>query len=315
MVAQTQTPPELRWDDARTFLALWREGSLKRAAVELGVNISTVSRRLEGLEQALGARLFDRTPEGTLPTAAATHLAPFAEGMEQAALGFAHGLEGFEVEPEGTVRLAAPPGLIDHFLAGSLPQLLARHPGLRIEMPSSIHYADLARREADLALRLVRPTTGDLVAKLLVGSGWGIYASPDHVEAIGKLRRADQTTWVGWGEELLHLADAMWLDARVPPERVLLRSNGMTGLIEAARAGMGAIILPTPYARLDGIVEVPCTAALRRDLADLPEAQLWLVGHRAHRRIPRIAAVWDWLVDMFDEVSTTSTRTVSRAAK
>lgn len=300
MVAQTQSRSKLRWDDARTFLALWREGSLKRAAVRLGVNISTVSRRLEGLEEALGARLFDRTPEGALPTAAANRLAPFAEGMEQAALGFANGLEGFEVQPKGTVRLAAPPGLIDHFLARSLPQLLERHPGLRIELPSSVDYADLARREADLALRIARPTAGDLVAKLLVGSDWSIFASPERAESIGKLRRADQTTWVCWGEDLVHMPDAVWLDARVPAEQVLVRSNGMTGLIEAVRAGMGAMVLPRPYAAVPGLVEVPCTAALRRELAELPEGQLWLVGHRAHRHIPRIAAVWEWLVELFD---------------
>lgn len=295
-----QTPSELRWDDAKVFLALWREGSLTRAALQLGVNISTVSRRLEGLEETLGTRLFDRTPEGALPTAAAGRLAPFAEGMEQAALGFAHGLEGFEVEPEGTVRLAAPPGLSDQFLARSLPGLVERHPGLRIELPSSTDYADLTRREADLALRIIRPTSGDLVAKLLVGSDWGIFASPERAESIGKLRRADQTTWVCWGEELLHMPDAQWLDARVPPEQVLLRSNGMTGLIEAMRAGMGAMVLPRPYAGIPGIAEVPCTAAMKRELAQLPEAQLWLVGHRAHRQIPRIAAVWDWLVEMFE---------------
>lgn len=300
MVAPTQTPSSIRWDDARIFLALWREGSLKRAAAHLGVNISTVSRRLEGLEETIGARLFDRTPEGAMPTAAAGRLAPFAEGMEQAALGFAHGLEEFEVAPTGVVRLAAPPGLFDHFLAGALPDLLHRHPGLRIEVPSAIGYADLARREADIALRIMRPTAGDLVAKLLVTSDWGIFASPRQARKIGKLRRVEQTQWVGWGEDLVHMPDARWLDARVAPEQILLRSNGMTGLIEAARAGMGAIILPRPYRRLDGLVEVACTAALKRELAELPEGQLWLVGHRAHRHIPRIAAVWDWLVEVFD---------------
>lgn len=300
MVAQMQTPSDLRWDDTRVFLALWREGSLKRAAAHLGVNISTVSRRLEGLEQTLGTRLFDRTPEGALPTAAAARLAPFAEGMEQAAFGFAHGLDDFEVEATGVVRLAAPPGLMDHFLAAALPDLIERHPGLRLEVPSSVGYADLARREADLALRTIRPATGDLVARMLTSSGWGIFASPDYAASLGKLRRASAASWVSWGEEVRHLPDADWLDARVDPQQVRLRSNGMTALIEAARAGMGAIVLPLPYRRLPGLVEVPCTAALRRELAELPEGQLWLVGHRAHRQTPRIAAVWDWLVEVFD---------------
>ena len=300
MVAKTQTPSELRWDDARVFLALWREGSLKRAAIQLGVNISTVSRRLDGLEALLGTRLFDRTPEGALPTVAATRLAPFAEGMEQAALGFEHGLESFEVEATGVVRLAAPPGFMDHFLAAAVPDLLERHPGLRLEVPSSIHYADLGRREADLALRATRPTAGDLVVKLLKAADWIVAANPDAASRFGKLRRADAATWVNWGEDLTHLPDARWLDERVRAEQVLLRSNGMTGLLEAVRAGLGAMLLPRPYLRIPGLVEVPCTQSLRRELDLLPEAQLWLAGHRAHRHVPRIAAVWAWLAEVFE---------------
>lgn len=299
MVARKQTHAELRWDDARVFLALWREGSLKRAATSLGVNISTVSRRLDGLESALGARLFDRTPEGALPTAAAARLAPFAEGMEQAALGFVRGLEEFEVAPMGVVRVAAAPGIFDHFLASRIPELVRRHPGLRVEVASNIGYADLTRREADLALRLRRPTRGDLVAKLLNDSPWGIFASPTQAESLGTLRRAAAATWVTWGLGLLHLPDARWVDARVPEAQVWLRSNGMTGLIEAVRAGLGVVLLPRPYRRLPGLVEVPCAPALKRELAELPTGQLWLVGHRAHRHIPRIAAVWAWLEALF----------------
>ena len=304
MIANKQTHgeafSELRWGDARFFLALFREGSLKRAAHALGVNISTVSRRLDKLEQTLDARLFDRTPEGTLPTAAASHLAPFAEAMEQAAQDFGRGLEGFEVEPAGVVRLAAMPGLIDHFLASALPDLIARYPGLRIEISSSTGYADLARREADLALRAVRPTTGDVVARSLLTSGWSLLASPSYVESIGRLRRAEDARWITWGEDLAHLPDARWVAEHAPAENVVLRSNGMTGLIEAVRAGLGVMLAPSPYADLPGLMEVPCAPALRREIATLPEMQLWLAGHRAHRSVPRIAAVWDWLVALFE---------------
>lgn len=294
---------DLRWDDARLFLALWRGGSLKAAAEQLAVNVSTVSRRLTALEERMDARLFDRTREGALPTAAAARLVPFAEGMEQAAVGFARGLDEFETEAAGTVRLAAPPGLVDHFLAAALPELFARHPKLRVELPSSVGYLDLGRREADVALRSVRPTTGDVVARRLLVAGWVLMASPAYARALGRLRRADRAHWLTWGEELANLPDARWVHAEVPPERVRLRSNGMTGLIEAARAGLGVLILPAPYRRLEGLEVVACTPKLRASLATIPNSELWIAGHRANREVPRIAAVWDWLVELFEDAS------------
>ncbi|MEM9695898.1 MAG: LysR family transcriptional regulator, partial [Myxococcota bacterium] len=166
-----------KWDDARLFLAVWRHGSLKRAAEGLGVNISTVSRRLEALERALHLPLFDRTPEGTLPTAAAAKLLPFAEAMEAAALGFAAGLTEFESEPEGVVHVTAPPGVVDPFLAPHVARLRMRYPRLRLEVSSRVDYLDLGRRQADLALRAHRPQSGDLVSKKLVATPWVILGS------------------------------------------------------------------------------------------------------------------------------------------
>ena len=141
-----QTLTDLRWDDLRVFLALYRHGSLKKGAQALGVNISTASRRLDALEASTGVHLFDRTPEGARATAAAEQLLPFAESMEQAAHGFARGVEAFEAEPEGEVRITAPPGLVDHFVATALPRLCDAYPRLRIKLESAIGYSDLTRR-------------------------------------------------------------------------------------------------------------------------------------------------------------------------
>ena len=102
-----------------------------------------------------------------------------------------------------------------------------------------------------------------------------------------------------WGAGLGHLPDSRWVAENVPEDRVVLRSNGMTGLIEAVRAGLGLMVLPAPYRRLTGLEVVRCAPALRRTLAELPTTELWIAGHRAHREIPRIAAVWDWLSEVF----------------
>lgn len=290
-----QNAHELRWDDLRVVLALQRQGSLKRAAEQLRVNISTVSRRLDGLEELLGVHLFDRTPDGTRPTAAAEQLLPFAERMEEAAHGFVRGLEGFEVEPEGVVRITAPPGLVDHFLAPALVELCDAHPRLRIQVLSSIGYADLTRREADLALRIVRPAAGDFVATRLSTQGWTLVASASHASALGRLRDPDATRWVTWGEDLAHLPDSRWIAANVDRSRVVLETSSMTAQIEAVRGGLGVMLAPTVYADLPGLCAVSCTPKLRRSLDALPKGSLWLVGHRALREVPRIAAVWGWL--------------------
>jgi DNA-binding transcriptional LysR family regulator len=295
-----QLAEALRWDDLKVLLALHRRGSLKRAAEELGLNISTVSRRLGALEELVGAHLFDRTPEGVRPTAAAEQLLPHAEEVERAALEFARGLEGFEVDPEGVVRITAPPGLVDSFIAPALVELAEAYPRLRIQILASIGYADLTRREADLALRLMRPAAGDFVATRLAAHGWCVVASPAHAAALGRLREPDTTRWVTWGEELGHLPDARWIAAHVSRERVVLETNSMTAQLEAVRGGLGAMVVPLPYAKLRGLAEVECATAIKKSLAALPEGTLWLVGHRALREVPRVAVVWAWLKGRFE---------------
>jgi DNA-binding transcriptional LysR family regulator len=300
MQTGTNEAEALRWDDLKVLLALWRQGSLKRAAESIGVNISTVSRRLDALEELLGTHLFDRTPDGVRPTAAAEQLVPHAEGMERAAQGFMHGLEGFEVDVEGIVRITAPPGLVDSFLAPALPELCDAHPRLRIQILASVGYADLTRREADLALRIMRPESGDLVATRLAAHPWCVVASPEHAAALGRLRDADATRWVTWGEELAHLPDARWLAAHASREQVVLETSSMRAQLEAVRAGLGCMVVPRPYAELPGLARVRCAGALEKALTAMPEGTLWLVGHRALREVPRVAVVWTWLKRLFE---------------
>src|SRR5690606_7993485 len=148
-------------------------------------------------------------------------------------------------------------------------------------------------------LRLVRPDAGDFVATRVAAHGWCVVACPAHAAALGKLRDPDATRWVTWGEDLAHLPDARWLAAHVSRERVVLETNGMTAQLEAVRAGLGAMVVPRPYAALRGLVEVPCARAVKGSLAALPQGTLWLVGHRALREVPRIAVVWAWLKQRF----------------
>ncbi|MDX2019704.1 MAG: LysR family transcriptional regulator [Deltaproteobacteria bacterium] len=300
MVAKKQTPGvgagPLRWDDARVFLSLWRHGSLKRAAKELELNISTVSRRLEGMEEALRTRLFDRFPDGLRKTMAAERIAPYAVAIEASALQFEQALANFETEVAGAVRLTAPPGLLEHFIIPYLPQLLEQHPQLQLELQSSVALLDLARLEAEIALRTSRPSAGDVLAQKLIDAKWVLAASPAYAERIGELEHVDQPFWLAWGESLSQLPEARWVAKHVPADRVRVRFGSMDGLLGAVRQGLGVAVLPEPFTHLAGVSQVRCASGVRQSLDALAPVEVWIAGHAKYRNVPRIAAVWDWLV-------------------
>jgi DNA-binding transcriptional LysR family regulator len=299
MDAKTQhvASGEFDWDDARVLLALMRKGTLRAAAEQLDVNASTIGRRLESLERVLGTRLFDRSQDGLLPTMAAEELAVHAERVEQAALGLVSAAQGFEREPEGVVRISAVPGIADHFVAPALPRLLERYPRLRIELDSSIGYADLSRREADIALRLARPGTGDLVARKLLEERDTILGSQKYVRELAELSNWADARWLGWGHDLALLPTSTWLAAHVPEEAVVLRSSSINALLSAAESGVGLVLATEALRQVRPLAEVRLTPALTKQLRTLPVRELWLVGHRALREVPRVAAVWDFILD------------------
>ncbi len=298
---------DLRWDDLRYLLALAREQRLKGAGALLGVNASTVSRRLEALEEAIGARLFDRLPSGLAPTAALEALLPHAEAVEGSVEAFVRSVAGFEREAEGTVRVTAPPGVAEHFVATWVRELRALHPGIRLELEGRIGYADLTRREADIALRAFRPTQGDLVSVKIGEVEDTVLGSKTYVEELGTLRRLDDARWIQWDRDLAHFSTARWLESQVHPDSIWLRTSHMGAQVEAAERGVGLLVAPTIYEGVHGLVKAKLSPALRRALVPFESQQLWLVGHRALRHVPRIAVVWDFILERTRELGALQT--------
>jgi DNA-binding transcriptional LysR family regulator len=282
-----------RWDDLRVFLALFRARTLSGAAERLGVNASTVGRRIDALEQALGARLFDRTPDGAMPTAAGEDLIHVAEQVETATTAVSGAVDGFETTVEGLVRITAPPGAADHFVAPSVRGLLKRYPRLRIELDSSVGYADLTRREADIALRVSRPASGDLIARKLGEFEYAILASPALARQIGALQDPGDASWITWGHDLAHIPSGRWAERAVPADRVVLRTSSINAQLAALKARVGVALFPISYAATHRLAIVP----IRCELPPFPSDELWLVGHRALRAVPRIAAVWNHVLE------------------
>lgn len=286
------------WQDVQLFLALYRAPRLAEAARALGFDTSTASRRLARLEGQLDVTLFDRTREGLSPTPHARALAPAAEAMEAAALRFTAGVAGFERAVDGVVRLSAPPGVADSFLGPVLPELRRRYPGVRLEVDVSVRPRDVARREVDLAIRTVKPEAGPLLHKALTQARWVPMASPAVAAAVGVLQRWDDVAWVGWGFELAGLHAARWLERRVSGP-VALRTNGFALQLAALKADVGAALVPEPYAAVHQLVPLTLSRRLQADADELPCDTLWLVTHQALRRVPRVEAVWRFLVEAF----------------
>ncbi len=298
-VFMAKTQVEFDWDDVRVFLALVREGTLAAAAAKLHVDATTVGRRLTSLERALRTTLFERGRDGVELTAAGEQLVALAEETERGAAGLFAAANSLETTVEGVVRLTTPPVMAEVLIVPLLPTLAQRHPNLHLEIDASIAYANLTRREADLALRLRRPESGDLLTTRLLETRYGLFGSPHLVERVGTLSNLDGLPFIGWTAELAAVPAAVWGGKYMSSSAFVLRSGGLTTQIAAARAGFGCVLLPTAVAQHFGLRPVPTQRDARRAVDAAPREHVWLVGHRALRNVPRIAAVWDLLVERF----------------
>lgn len=286
--AMAREPTDFRWDDLKLFLAAFRTRSLTQAAAALGLNQSTMSRRLSGFEEALGARLFDRTPEGLLPTDVAERLLEAAERAEAASHDVGRLGMGVDREVQGDVRIALADGIAFYLAAPRVAALYAEHPGLRLQLVVSTESADLSRREADVAVRFFRPPSGDLVAKRLYEGPYGIFAAPSLSDRLGAGRHAlRELPFVAWDVTQGHYPEARWEnEVGVTP---IVRASSMMTRLALANAGVGAIQLTREFGHaLDGLVELATEPIALR-------AEVWLVTHQALRDVPRIQAVWRWI--------------------
>ncbi|MFG1276289.1 LysR family transcriptional regulator [Xanthobacter autotrophicus] len=275
----------LDWDDLRFFVELARCGSLSESARRLGTDHSTVARRISGLEAALSLKLFDRLPRGYALTQEGERLLERAGTVEQAVHGIERLASGAGSAVEGRVRISAPPALASHWLVPRLAPLLARHPGLVLDVSGTSSAARLSRGEADLALRLSRPQEKGLVARKLGVLAYGLYGARAYVEATPEAAR----TFLGYDEELAHSPQQVWLEAMAKGRPIVFTSNDLSSLVSAARAGMGLAAVPHALGRTaEDLVCVAEGAGAKRDL--------WLLVHPDLRRAARVRAVMNHII-------------------
>lgn len=287
----------LRWDDVELFLSLCRSRTVGEAGAFLGIDASTVSRRLVLLEEAVGASLFDRGRDGISATKSAEDLFPVAEEMESVMNRFASAADGLEREVSGTVRITCPPDVAAVVVAPLVKDLRARHPSLRLELEAGEAVLDLSRREADLALRTVRPKSGDLVVTKLASVRWVAAGTKELCRELGVVRRWADVPWIGWGARYAELGASRWLALHVDDAVPVLRSDSLAVQLAVASRGAGIALVPEPSVAHYGLVPLRFSRKLSEDAKAWPADELFLVTHRALRDVPRVRAVWDVLVE------------------
>ena len=275
------------WDDLRVFLTLAREGTLTTAAKALGVSHPTVARRVASLEKKIGARLFERLPDRFVPTSAGEELLGDTEAMEKAALSIHRRSAGLTDTVSGVVRLSAGEAMAA-LLARHLPELRERLAQIEFELMASHTLANLSRREADLLIREQVPDGAGLVARKLGRAAYAVYGHPALASARGKPER-----WIGFDDDHTYMPGQQWLQERLAGARPAVRGNNWLVLREAARAGAGFAVLPCYLGDPD-----PALARVGGVIADV-FADQWLLVHRDLRALPRVRAVMDAVVDLF----------------
>ncbi|MBW2316234.1 MAG: LysR family transcriptional regulator [Deltaproteobacteria bacterium] len=284
----------LSWEDVRVFLAIAEAGSLSGAARQLGLGQPTVSRRLAQLEDDLGLPLFRRSVEGASLTAAGERWVEPARRMAEWAAEVERVAEGEDVGPRGVVRVTAPPGLAFHFMAPFAASLRETLPDIDLQVISQIRYVDLARREADLALRIEPTGPRDLETLVSLELENVACAAPEYAAKLAPGYGVADVDWIGWAPPFDHLPPNPQLAALVPGFRPAFASDDFLVQWRAAEAGLGAMMLnPMPHRLAPPRTLVP----LELDFGLHARSRLHLVAARSALRVPRVEAVASRLVE------------------
>lgn len=274
----------LPWDDLRCVLTIARCGSLSGAARALGVEHSTVFRRLNAVEKRLGVKLFERTRGGYAPTAQGELAAAAASAMESQALS----IEGLMLEKEsqltGVVRLATSELLAGHLLPSVIEGFLAAHPQIEVEIDVANHAVDLKRREADLALRASNTPGDHLVGREIGELRYAIYGARALLQT-GIDLDLSKSSWLGFDDSIAHQGVAQWQRAQLRYPLPRVRFNSIAPMLQSVAEGLGVSILPIFAA--DGH---PLVARIGAVL-DQPRVKLWILNHREMRENARVKAL------------------------
>lgn len=280
------------WDNLRYFLELARSGTLAGAARRMGVEHTTVSRRVQALEKQLGEMLFAREAGGHRLTEAGRHLLPGVEAMEAAMLGVERSAPVPGGGPAGLVRVGATEGFGTLILAPHLARLTQKHSQLSIDLLALPRMLHLSRREADIVISLERPTRGSVIVSKLADYTLHLYGQREYLARrplVAQREDLRHHAFISYVDDLLFTKELQFLDQLYQPERFAFRSTSITAQYEAVRASAGLAVLPAFLADRDPILArvLPHEARFTRTF--------WMSMPAEGKHLARMQAVWGFL--------------------
>jgi DNA-binding transcriptional LysR family regulator len=279
------------WEDIQYFLAVAQSGTLSGAARKLKVDHATVSRRLAALEAALDVRLVDRLPRSCLLTAVGTQVLRRAKEMEAGAHGIARLAKAAHAPLVGRVTLSAPPVLVTHLFVEHLARFRAEHPDIRLSLSAQGQQISLSRREADVAVRLVRPDEAGTMTRKVGAMAFGLYAHRSYAH----LAAPERWQFIAFDQNFADMPQQRWLLGIAGDRPVACELNHISEHLIAVRACVGVAGLPRFIGDRDN------------DLVRIHEGvpsfarDIWVLVHRDLRKNPAVRAVMDFAAVIISE--------------
>ena len=283
------------WDDLKHFLAVARHGSTTAAGRAMNIDQSTVQRRLAAFEQRIGQPLTERHREGTRLTAYGTALLPLAQRVEHEVLAMERFVQSSSRSLNGVIRLTCPEPIVARITRSDLlHRLAARHPDLHVEFVMSDRYVDLAKGEADVALRSGDTVDNALVGRKIADSLWAVYGGRDYIAQHGSPSQLGDLAGHGWAtfdSSMPGHRATQWLHEVAPQARIVGTSSSVLGLVQCAKVNVGLVALPTALGDAE--------PDLLRVWGPVPElTRSWrMLTTRQLRRTPRVAAFFTFIAD------------------
>ena len=286
----------ISWDDLRIFLSVARTGNLSKAGRQLGIDHSTVGRRISALEYALETPIFERDRSGYRLNAQGRDMLIHVEAIEASVMTLGDALESGDTGPTEHVRIATMEGIASLYLSEQFVSFNREQPSIAIELVTSAHDVRISHREADIFLGFFEPRGINLDARKIGEFALNLYAHPDYLQATGVPKTVDDLrthTFVGYIRDLIQLDAVRWLDEVVAEPRMAFYSSSMLAQMFAAAGGAGIVMLPA-FSRPErfGLVQVLAgQIQVRRDV--------WLSTHQFLQRVRRIRTVVAFLTEIF----------------
>ncbi|WP_026437395.1 LysR family transcriptional regulator [Acidovorax sp. JHL-9] len=285
------------WDNLRVFLGVARARSALEASHALGLNQSTISRRLHRLEGDIGSKLFDRNSQGHRLTSAGHRLLEHVEKLESTLSAVESDVFGDNIALTGEIRLGATEAFGSYFLAPHLAHFCTRHPAITVDLLPMPRNVNLSKREADASVTVDRPTTDSFVVSKLAEYRLLPYATQAYLQqqpAIVSVSDLANHRWIDYVDDLLFTDQQVSLRKWLPLARPFLRSTSVIAQMQAARSGLGIAMLPCFLASSEKDL-----LPILPDEVDITRS-FWLVAPAERRELARIKALWDYLRQVVD---------------